>query len=309
MDQVPPVTRGRQVRSLPLPHRCNNPRNPACAHCGTVIIPSPAAIMPLEDTPSISVGSWTIESRKRPILDTPALSQWESEHLPGLGALPEMIFGGNYVRIRCDLDESKHWDIEFNALDALREVPTEDSGVRVSCASDWLRSKHRRCDGAPPQIAKQYDWTYTTRYRGTVTGCPLVADTTAELPLAMLAKPDPILFFDDMVLYEDELGDNGASMYSCKVRVMPERLLLLARFFLRVDDVLLRVQDTRLYVEFAQNRVVREWKRYEADYNEVFKRHRGGVPPHRDLRALLRDSNWVVDHLPIVERTCETIQL
>ncbi len=31
-----------------------------------------------------------------------------------------------------------------------------------------------------------------------------------------LRRPDPILFFDEMVLFEDELGDNGCAMLSVK---------------------------------------------------------------------------------------------
>lgn len=70
------------------------------------------------------------------------------------------------------------------------------------------------------------------------------------IPFNKLKTPDPILFFDEVVLYEDELGDNGIVSLSIKVRVMAERLLLLSRMFLRVDGVVLRVRDTRVYVEF-----------------------------------------------------------
>jgi type 2A phosphatase activator TIP41 len=34
-----------------------------------------------------------------------------------------------------------------------------------------------------------------------------------------LSQPDPILFFDDVVLYEDELGDNGSGFLSVKIVV------------------------------------------------------------------------------------------
>jgi type 2A phosphatase activator TIP41 len=41
---------------------------------------------------------------------------------------------------------------------------------------------------------------------------------------------------------------------------MPTTFLILQRFFLRVDHVLVRVIDTRLYHEFGQNEVIREFK-------------------------------------------------
>jgi type 2A phosphatase activator TIP41 len=84
-----------------------------------------------------------------------------------------------------------------------------------------------------------------------------------------LRRPDPILFFDEVDLYEDELGDNGMSLLSIKVRVMPARLLLLSRFFLRLDDVIFRVRDTRVYVEFETGQVVRDYIVMEAPYSKL----------------------------------------
>jgi type 2A phosphatase activator TIP41 len=93
--------------------------------------------------------------------------------------------------------------------------------------------------------------------------------TNVDLPLDKLRQPDPILFFDEVDLYEDELGDNGMSLLSIKVRVMPARLLLLSRFFLRLDDVIFRVRDTRVYVEFETGRVMRDYSVMEAPYSKL----------------------------------------
>ncbi|GMM58975.1 Tip41 protein [Maudiozyma humilis] len=301
-------------------HKCNNPNNPACAGCGGVIIPSPQAFMPLEDKPSMTLGSWTVSSQKRPILNAGELETWEKEHLGGLGALPEMIFGNNYVQI---LDEERGWGLEFNALDALKLVKLEDSGIRVAHSQDWMASKLKAqqeqhgsaADGdvdmsAALEIVKNYDWTYTTNYEGTAIG-PRAGeyewrvDNSVKLPVGLLSRPDPILYFDDMILFEDELADCGISMLNVKIRVMEERLLLLSRFFLRVDNVLIRVQDTRVYVEFADNRVVREVKRYEGAYDAVIAQHR--MSHSHDPKAALRDSNWVAEHTPVIERRCEVL--
>jgi type 2A phosphatase activator TIP41 len=67
-------------------------------------------------------------------------------------------------------------------------------------------------------------------------------------------------------LYEDELADNGISLYTIKIRVMPSRLLLLARFFLRLDDVIFRIRDTRVYVEFETGEVLRDYAVMEDRY-------------------------------------------
>ena len=269
-EKIPMIAPAKLTK---IRHKCNNPNNPPCSHCGTVIIPSPAARMPLEDIPSISIDDWIITSCKKPILNSVELEKWESEYLPGLGTLPEMIFGNNFIKI----ENVKHnWQIEFNALDALKLVSLEDTGIRVSYSKDWIESKKRVNQNKNTtkknndvdvdeveidkflKIVKHYDWTYTTEYKGTIhdddeksneaVRYVFRRDDSVELPIDKLSRPDPILYFDDMILYEDELADNGISLLTCKIRVMNERLLLLMRFFLNVDDVILRVYDTRIYV-------------------------------------------------------------
>lgn len=67
---------------------------------------------------------------------------------------------------------------------------------------------------------KPYDWTYTTTYAGTledegsgnaqwVPGEP--TNALHAIPIAELSRPDPILFYAEIPLFEDELHDNGAS--------------------------------------------------------------------------------------------------
>ncbi|SCV03919.1 LANO_0G07052g1_1 [Lachancea nothofagi CBS 11611] len=307
----PQVAVGHDIATIPRPnrHRCKNPNNPACPHCSAVIIPAPKATLPLEDTPSISIEDWTISTRKKPILNSKELDEWETI-LGGL-TLPEMIFGNSFVRIE---NEKKGWCLEFNALDALKAVKVEDSGIRVSYAHKWIKSKKEQqrtseLDDNSLEIGQHYDWTYTTNYKGSLASDnpPFTRDDSIELPLDKLTRPDPILFYDDMILFEDELADNGISVVNVKVRVMNERALILSRFFLRVDGVLFRVYDTRVYVEFDENRVVREYKEHENDYNAVLTKQNSGHG--RDPKAILRDSNWVAQQLPLVKRECEFLQL
>ncbi|SCU91193.1 LADA_0F08614g1_1 [Lachancea dasiensis] len=300
-----------RVPPSPPRHKCNNPKNPSCPHCSAVIIPAPKATLPAEDTPSISIADWKVSTRKKPILNSKELEDWEVI-LGGL-TLPEMIFGNSFVRIE---NEKTGWSLDFNALDALKAVKMEDSGIRVSYANKWINSKREQqrtseLDENSLQIGQHYDWTYTTNYKGTVRNgnCDkhFIQDDSLELPIDKLTRPDPILFYDDMILFEDELADNGISMINVKVRVMNERALVLSRFFLRVDGVLFRVYDTRVYVEFNESKVLREYKEHETDYKTVLGRQNSG--PSKDPKAILRDSNWVVQQLPLLRRECETIQL
>ena len=75
-------------------------------------------------------------------------------------------------------------------------------------------------------MVKPFDWSYTTDYKVTATGMQFVSDNEL-IPVALLKRPDPILFCEEVVLYESELDDNGISIFSDKVRVMPERMSLL----------------------------------------------------------------------------------
>lgn len=291
-----------------------------------MIVPSPVATLPLEDHPSLTINNWTISTKKKPILNSQELEDWENNKLKGL-TLPEMIFGNSFVRIQ---EKTRNWSIEFNALDALREVKLKDSGIRVSYSKKWMDSKQQKqrqqqrlsialgssqplsdIDDSALQIARHYDWTYTTKYKGTETSgskkYKFKKDDSQTLPIDKLARPDHILFYDDMILFEDELADNGISIFNIKIRVMNERLLLLSRFFLRVDDVLIRVVDTRIVVEFDENKVIREYKEMEGDYKTLLTKHK--MSHSHDPKAALRDSNWVAANIPLITRECEILNL
>lgn len=135
---------------------------------------------------------------------------------------------------------------------------------------------------------------------------PAFEPTETQIPLALLKRPDPIHFFDELVLYEDELADNGIAMLSCKVRVMPQRLLLLVRFFMRLDDVVFRIRDTRIFIEFADKVILREYTAREEKYEEVRKKLAGRK---EDVLAAMRDPNRLTEHVPIVEHKLEGLQL
>ena len=120
------------------------------------------------------------------------------------------------------------------------------------------------------EVVKPFDWSYTTDYKGTLVSEKVTFEpSTTPIPLELLKRPDPILFFDEVMLFEDEMADNGITMLSCKIRVMPARLLLLCRFFMRLDNVLFRIRDTRVYVDFENGQVLREYVAREEKYEAV----------------------------------------
>lgn len=98
---------------------------------------------------------------------------------------------------------------------------------------------------------------------------PPAPAASKQIPLELLRRRDPILFFDEVVLFESELDDNGISVFSVKVRVMEQRMLLLARLYMRLDNVVARVRDTRVYVDFATDEVIREYTAKEDTFANV----------------------------------------
>jgi type 2A phosphatase activator TIP41 len=122
-----------------------------------------------------------------------------------------------------------------------------------------------------------------------------------------LKRPDPIAYYDDVILYEDELADNGVAMLSIKIRVMPARLLLLQRFFMRLDDVVFRIRDTRVFVEFKTGEVLREYTAREGKFEDVREKLAGRRG--EDVSSMMRDANRLVEYLPIVEQKLEGLNL
>jgi type 2A phosphatase activator TIP41 len=153
-------------------------------------------------------------------------------------------------------------------------------------------------------VIKPFDWSYTTDYKGTVSG-PAFGPTEERLPIHLLKIPDPILFFASVDLFEDELADNGMSLLTVKIRVMPQRMLLLSRFFLRLDGVIFRIRDTRVFVEFEQRLVLREYTAREESY-AVVKQKLGA---RHDVAGIMRDPDKLAEVCPVVESRTEQLVL
>ncbi len=133
---------------------------------------------------------------------------------------------------------------------------------------ELLTTSREKTSEGIKEVVKPFDWSYSTDYKGTVTGKTFQLEKDS-IPIELLKRPDPILFYEEVVLYESELDDNGISVLSCKVRVMPERMLLLCRLFMRLDNVVFRVRDTRIYVDFLRNKITRDYNAMEEKFDKV----------------------------------------
>lgn len=266
--------------------------------------PSPTG----EQSITTSNGTWNITTRKLPILKAEPIEALSTD----LGIpIPEMIFGDNYVSLT---HVNSGWELTFNARDALDRVSkTAEGMLQVAVAEEWKRERSHQNEVR--QVVKPFDWSYSTDYTGTTTvngeaigdkGWRASDQDQDPVRTDLLRKPDPILFFDSVDLYEDELADNGIALLSIKIRVMPERLLLLSRFFLRLDGVIIRIRDTRVYIEHACNKVVRQYTAKEGKYEDVRQKLRG---LRENVPEAFRDANVLAPLLETVEDTTEVFEV
>ena len=87
-----------------------------------------------------------------------------------------------------------------------------------------------------------------------------------------LGRDNPIIHFGEVYLYEDDLGDQGYTMMSLRFRVMKDCFYVLVRYYLRVDEVLVRVFDTRIFHQFDKNYIIRDFQHKENTYDELRKK-------------------------------------
>lgn len=177
--------------------------------------------------------------------------------------LPEMVFAGNILR----LSRAGGYVLEFNAFDALSKVIVNEMPLHVPISDAWKASRHS--SGFTESYVHPFDWTYSTDYPGTLSGDWVVKKTDLQIDYERLKQREPILFFKEIILYEDELHDNGIAKCSVKIRVMSFGFFILCRYFLRVDDLIVRIKDTRLYHEFQNNYILRESNTKQANLKDL----------------------------------------
>lgn len=211
--------------------------------------------------------------------------------------MPEMLFGKNRFVLA---DSASGFSLEFSAEAALSEVshipPTD---VKVAAAQTWTQSNQ----GAVAKLKNQnelsedttsqdFDWTFTTRYAGTFTPNPptIISEGLDPqkdgIPMQKLRHTaDPILWFSQVHIFEDELHDNGIADYSTKARVMGNFWFMLVRFWLRVDGVLFRITDHRYYHEFGTQFIIRETTNKQGTWEDLTKKTNGDLRTVRDPDA------------------------
>jgi hypothetical protein len=178
---------------------------------------------------------------------------------------------------------------------------------QVPFAGQWANANAETlAESSIKANSKIWDWTFTSDYCCTVnmgdskvlcTGRQLSSEAEQSAPRiwralessepsgidrTLLSRREDILFYDEMLLYGDDLEDCGEVTVDIKVRVMPSCWFVLLRTFVRVDGAIIRIRDTRLFHIFGSNHVSMEvqWREADSDACERLVAMSTAAPSH-----------------------------
>ncbi|XP_030378456.1 TIP41-like protein [Scaptodrosophila lebanonensis] len=230
------------------------------------------------DSESISFNDWLISYEKSHILksickqgstkccekdDANCCELCHYQYSLELPHLPDMVFHKNRLVL-------KHKDgasLEFMPMDALALVANgKQQALEVACAQEW---RETRSEQTMEEKFKPFDWTFTSTYQGTMNEKFRSEATEQTLNKFKLMQRENIIFYHDLTLYEDELHDHGISVMSVRIRVMPSGFFILLRHFLRIDNVLIRMHDTRFHHEVENDYILKEYIHREAPCSDL----------------------------------------
>ena len=233
-------------------------------------------MIPAVRTRHKNLGPWFITVAEGPILPCDHIEEVEKQL--NLKSSPDMIFQDNLFSLsfvtpdptlpnKNPLCESKFFNkpsdftIKFTAMGALKNIeqdPESYNYVKVGSTESWQATR----DLSEIPIKDQGNWMFSTKYEGEVfsrDGMFKFEDLDLSEEERLLDKKyqidydrlkdrsNPIMMSEDIVLYEDELDDNGQSQVRLRFRCMRDCFFILLRSYVRIDDILIRLIETRLF--------------------------------------------------------------
>lgn len=254
-----------------------------------------------------------------------------SEALDALGETlkiktPEIVFSDSFVKI---CQEEIGLSYEFDTVRALELINFEKRNeklfseggelrtdsismlpneLKVSMAPHWEGRTVPKDSNFSERNSEQViakvcdfgsDWTFSSPYKGHFTSSfPLRAEVTEEsIPISRLGVDNPILWGGEVIFYEAELDDCGQCKFTLRIRAMADCFYALVRLYLRVDHVIVRIFDTRIFHSYESKSILREFQVKEATYEEL--RESGfNISPQWPISP--NQSDLVFGHLKLV---------
>ena len=265
---------------------------------------------------------WVISLKQGGMIGTEALGVLSE----GLGIrAPEIVFKESYVRIS---NEDLAVVYEINTLKALEMIGFEKrnamlySGgelkensismipgeLKAATAHRWQGKtvpkdstfNEEESEQVPAKICDfGSDWTFSTVYKGHFEHSgSLRVDVTDEcIPVERLGINNPILWGGEVIFYEAELDDCGQCKFGIRIRAMGDCFFALLRLYLRVDNVAVRIFDTRIFHGFENRYILREFQAKESTYEEL---REDGFILSSQWTTDPRQSDIVFEHLKMV---------
>ena len=213
--------------------------------------------------------------------DLDILIKNKDENKLHINHLPEIFYGFNRLFL---INKSKNFCYEFNPLQMLS---------LANYAQRKKLLKEKEIYYIPNQAKSQYsktddskneeDWSFSSPYMGHITSInnspmskyyPEIKETKVfKKEKTNLKYPETkvenVLNYNQIHFFEDELGDIGFSEGKIGFGVMNECFLGLMRCYLRVDNMVVRNIDTKIYHKFGDNYIIRNFLVKEKTYDEL----------------------------------------
>ena len=216
--------------------------------------------------------------------------------------LPEVFYGYNRLFV---VNELKNFCYEFNPLQFMsltkydirkklyenKDIYYIPPEVKVQYHKTWENIKIEGRDDIK-RIQPVSDWSFSSPYMGCYTSIlkseikdfypSIKEDKKFEkkfgeetegkvIPLEKLKPENTIIEYYQVEFFEDELSDNGISEGKIRFRIMDDCFYGLMRSYLRVDNVLIRNIDTRIYHGFGDDYIIRNISVKEMSYDKLIK--------------------------------------
>lgn len=213
--------------------------------------------------------------------------------------LPEIFFGYNRLYM---VNKGDDFVYEINPLEMINLtsfdernkmkendiIYYEPTDVKVQFYSIWNKIKSERQD--IKEAEAKSDWSYASSYMGSygrIKNSSIgflygyektssnekdqvnnikVERTDMPLPLERLGIDNPIKKYIEINLYDDELNDYGLSEAKIRFRIMQDCFFGLLQSYIRIDNVMIRTIDTRIFHWFNDNYILRSFIVKEASY-------------------------------------------
>ena len=205
---------------------------------------------------------WTFAAGKSPIATSQQLE--EAERLSGVHPCPDMFYYNSHLGVNYG-----DFSLSFSPVESLKYCKfINDQGVfsiselprlKVKMAAEWNRSLSSSL-GEVAELPMSHDWTFTTSYMGDVNNASATScKVESFLPMELLADESiPIIHFQEIPFWEDELHDHGECSYVVRLRVTGKYWFVLARYSLKLNGVAERVMNVRYVHIFGSNEIKRE---------------------------------------------------